>query len=188
VKNKAQDKWITLLLLLLILGPFALKTYLGSDFEIYPSLNYPAGAHQMKLDSGIVCFYKHSYFTFDTDSTGQIKNKQYIEPRHLIYPVYIQYLGKIKRNNMGLKLNSDSVRFHNTDGIVTSSLDFLGFNKTRPVNNSDISEAKIWYQKNLERFGYQTNNFGIELVELKLHVTTGDTLAYTKLSEDLYAL
>lgn len=145
----------TLLLIIILVMPYVIKSLFGYQFEMYPAVILPSGPHIKMLEGGT---FTHRQLEFYAQEEG--RPWQQLDPVAVLSPLPEQYSGPILRREFGLM----PPRTY-PDRRFFKMLKSLHLLEPRVLDEKETIDLKQWIKSKIDIWGISADKIKIETVE-----------------------
>ena len=147
--NRYPNFWLTLLLAIILIPPFVLRT-LSERLELYPSILLPSGATRIYLGDKNVTFNRISLWgKHEKNNTWKRINLETFWS-----PFPRQYFFPIVKNSLGLELDNKKITRTSDKFLINKVAQTMNKIWSDKITPDEVNDAKDWWRKKLDRSGY----------------------------------
>lgn len=170
--NQYPNLWLTSLLALTLIPPFALK-FRYPDLEPYPAIILPSGAGKVNVTAKEISFIRDSFWgKRENDTWTRIDKKAFFEP------IPVRYLHPLARDSFGLN-SAAGKNVILPKGVSVS---------TKKVTPSEVQSTKHWLRQRLAQSGYATDELMITFEKVIFDIETGEIISSKRKHEEILRL
>lgn len=168
----------TIIILAILIIPFALRYKYGSNLEPFPAVILPSGAYKTTVsDDEFTVRYKEIH--------AQKKDCSWIllDAHQILYPLPVQYHDRIFSRSFGLK--DQEIKINGRLMILLKQMNIL---KSRKTSEEDKKEVQLWLREAIGMQGYETEAVKIISKEQKISVSNKEVIDESNINEQFIQL